>query len=85
MYKKKAKFKNDGRCKKSLEEAKIIRTCARIALMNPSLDPELRDEYEIACMRLNAEIRELKMRMDNVQREHTPQGSLISDPSPCLA
>lgn len=74
MYKKKAKFKNDDDVRKSLEEAKIIRTCARIALMNPSLDPELRDEYEIACMRLNAEIRELKVRMDDVRkRTYSPR------------
>ena len=74
MYKKTAKSRNVEDLKSSLEEAEIIRTCARIALMNPALDPELRGEYEIACMRLNAEIRDLKMRMDNVQkRAHSPE------------
>ena len=73
MYEKKAKSKNVEDVRKSLEEAEIIRTCARIALMNPALDPELRGEYEIACMRLNAEIRDLKMRMDNIQKR--PQSS----------
>jgi len=73
MYKKTAKSKNAEDVRKSLEEAEIIRTCARIALMNPALDPELRGEYEIACMRLNAEIRDLKMRMDNIQKR--PQSS----------
>lgn len=68
MYKKKAKFKDVKDVRKSLEEAEIIRSCARIALMNPSLDPELRGEYEIACMRLNAEIRDLKIKMDNVRK-----------------
>ena len=68
MYKKTAKSRNVEELKNSLQEAEIIRTCARIALMNPALDPELRGEYEIACMRLNAEIRDLKMRMDNVQK-----------------
>ena len=62
--------------RKSLEEAQIIRSCTRIALKNPSLDLELRGEYEIACMRLNAEIRELKMRMNNVQKgAHSPWSS----------
>ena len=68
MYKKTAKSRNVEELKNSLQEAEIIRTCARIALMNPALDPELRGEYEIACMRLNAEIRDVKMRMDNVQK-----------------
>jgi hypothetical protein len=74
MYKKKAKFKDVDDVRKSLEEAEIIRTCARIALMNPSLDPEQRGEYEIACVRLNAEIRDLKMRMDDVRkRTYSPE------------
>ena len=78
MYKKIAKSKNVEDLRKSIEEAEIIRSCARIALKNPSLDPELRGEYEIACMRLNAEIRELKMRMDNVQgRTHSPEARLL--------
>ncbi|HEX7533936.1 MAG TPA: hypothetical protein VF343_01675 [Syntrophales bacterium] len=68
MYKKTAKSKNVEYLKNSLQEAEIIRSCTRIALKDPSLDPELRGEYEIACMRLNAEIRELKMRMDNIQK-----------------
>jgi hypothetical protein len=78
MSKKMAKSKNVEDLKNSLQEAEIIRSCARIALKNPSLDPELRGEYEIACMRLNAEIRELKMRMDNVQRRtHSPESRLL--------
>ncbi|MGA2332228.1 MAG: hypothetical protein ABSG75_10740 [Syntrophales bacterium] len=78
MYKKIVKSKNVTDLRKSLEEAEIIRTCARIALMNPALDPELRGEYEIACMRLNAEIRDLKMRMDDVQRKtHTTESRLL--------
>ena len=76
MYTKKAKFKNVEDVRKSLEEAEIIRTCARIALMNPALDPELRGEYEIACMRLNAEIRDLKTRMDNAQKRAHSSGAL---------
>lgn len=68
MYKKTAKSKNVEDLKNSLQEAEIIRSCTRIALKDPSLDPELRGEYEIACMRLNAEIRELKMRMDSAQK-----------------
>ncbi len=68
MRKKIAKADNVEDLKNSLQEAEIIRTCARIALQNPSLDPEMRDEYEIACMSLNAQIRELKTRMDDVQR-----------------
>jgi hypothetical protein len=75
MYKKTAKSKNVEDLKNSLQEAEIIRTCARIALMNPALDPELRGEYEIACMRLNAEIRDLKTRMDNVQRRAQSSGA----------
>ena len=64
--------------KNSLQEAETIRSCARIALKNPSLDPELRGEYEIACMRLNGEIRELKLRMDDVQRRaHSPEDRLL--------
>ncbi len=74
MRKKIAKADNVEDLKNSLQEAEIIRTCARIALQNPSLDPEMRDEYEIACMNLNAQIRELKMRMDNAQRRmHSPK------------
>ena len=68
MYKKIAKSKNMEDLKNSLEEAEIIRSCTRLALKNPSLGPERRYEYEIACMRLNAEIRELKMRMNSVQK-----------------
>jgi hypothetical protein len=46
--------------------------------MNPSLDPELRGEYEIACTRLNAEIRDLKMKMDKVRRRtHSPEARLL--------
>ena len=75
MYKKTAKSKNVEDLKNSLQEAEIIRTCARIALMNPALDPELRGEYEIACMRLNAEIRDLKTRTDNVQRRAQSSGA----------
>ncbi|HET6461056.1 MAG TPA: hypothetical protein VFG29_09750 [Syntrophales bacterium] len=74
MYKKIAKSNNVEDLKNSLQEAEIIRSCTRIALKNPSLDPESRGEYEIACMRLNAQIRELKMRMDNIQRKtHSPR------------
>ena len=68
MSKKTAKSINVEDLKNSLQEAEIIRTCARIALMNPALDPELKGDYEIACMRLNAEIRDLKMRMDHAQK-----------------
>jgi hypothetical protein len=68
MHKKIAKHKNVEDLRKSLEEAQIIRSYTRIALMNPSLDLELRGEYKIACKRLNADIRELKMRMNNVQK-----------------
>ncbi len=68
MRKKIAKSDNVEDLKNSLQEAEIIRSCARIALQNPSLDPELRDDYEIACMSLNAQIRELKMRMNNAAR-----------------
>ena len=75
MYKKTAKAKNAEDLKNSLQEAEIIRSCTRIALRNPSLDSELRGEYEIACMRLNAEIRDLKMRMDNIQKR--PQSSRV--------
>ncbi len=74
MPKKIARSSNVEDLKNSLQEAEIIRTCARIALQNPSLDPELRGDYEIACMSLNAQIRELKMRMDNAQRRmHSPK------------
>ncbi len=68
MRKKTAKSNNLEDLKSSLQEAEIIRTCTRIALQNPSLDSETRDEYEIAFMSLNAQIRELKTRMDDVQR-----------------
>ena len=76
MSKKTAKSKSVEDVRKSLEEAEIIRTCARIALMNPALDSELRGEYEIACMRLNAEIRDLKMRMDNAQKRAQSSAAL---------
>jgi hypothetical protein len=76
MSKKRAKSRNVEDLRSCLQEAEIIRSCTRIALMNPSLDPELRDEYEIACMRLNAEIRDLKTRMDNVQRRTHPLRAL---------
>ena len=39
MYKKTAKSKNVEDLKSSLQEAEIIRSCTRIALMNPSLGP----------------------------------------------
>ncbi len=47
MRKKITRSNNVEDLKNSLQEAEIIRTCARIALQNPSLDPEMRDEYEI--------------------------------------
>ena len=78
MYKKTAKSKNVEYLKNSLQEAEIIRSCTIIALKDPSLDPELRDEYEIACMRLNAEIRDLKIKMNNIQRRtHSPEVKLL--------
>ncbi|MGZ6275491.1 MAG: hypothetical protein ACXWMI_05195 [Syntrophales bacterium] len=74
MYKKIVKSTNLEDLRKSLEEAQIIRSYTRIALKNPSLDLELSGEYKIACMRLNAEIRELRMRMNNVQKgAHSPR------------
>ena len=74
MYTRRTKSKNVEDVRKSLEEAEIIRTCARIALKNPSLDPELKREYEMACMRLNADIRELRIRMNNEQKGmHSPR------------
>ena len=76
MCRKTAKSKNVEDLENSLHEAEIIRSCTRIALKNPSLDTERRGEYEMACMRLNAEIRELKMRMDSVRKRTHSQDAL---------
>ncbi|HUH66765.1 MAG TPA: hypothetical protein VLZ07_10070 [Syntrophales bacterium] len=67
MYKKK-KPKSVEDLKHYLQEAEIVRNCTRVALKDPSLEPERRSEYEIACMRLNAEIRDLKTRLKDVRR-----------------
>lgn len=76
MYRKIAKSINAEDLKHYLEECEIIKSCTQLALRNPSLDPELRDEYEIACIRLNAEIRDLKMRMNVVQKGRHSPGAL---------
>lgn len=69
MYKKSIKSKNIEDLKYSLQEAEIIRSCAKLALRDPSLDPDSKGDYEIAVMRLNAEIRNLKTRIDTVRKK----------------
>ncbi|HVO65712.1 MAG TPA: hypothetical protein VMT12_04430 [Syntrophales bacterium] len=72
MYKKSIKSKNIEDLKRSLQEAEVIRNCASWALRNPSLDPDQRSDYEIAFMRLNTEIRDLKTRIDTVRKNTIP-------------
>jgi len=67
MYKKK-KSKSVEDLKHYLQEAEIVRNCTRVALKDPGLEPERRGEYEIVCMRLNAEIRDLKTRLKEVRK-----------------
>ena len=67
MYKKK-KPKSVEDLKHHLQEAEIIRNCTRVALKDAGLDPERRSEYEIVCMRLNAEIMDLKGRLKEVRK-----------------
>ena len=54
--------------KRSLEEAEIIKTGMKLVLMNPSLNSECKGEYEKAFLKLNDEIRELKIKMDGAQK-----------------
>jgi len=50
--------------KRSLEEAEIIKTGMKLVLMNPSLNSECKGKYENAFLKLNDDIRELKIMMD---------------------
>lgn len=61
-------LKEMERLKRSLEEAEIIKTGMKLVLMNPSLNSESKNDYERAFSKLNAEIRELKMKMDCAQK-----------------
>jgi len=73
MYRKNIKSQNVEDLKQSLQEAEIIRSCTKLALMNPSLDPDRRGYYQIAFMRLNAEIRNLRTRIGTVRKKtHSP-------------
>lgn len=47
--------------KRSLEEAQILRSGMKLVLMNPLLDSLRKDEYQKVFMKLNEEIRDLKM------------------------
>ena len=70
MHKKSIKSKNVEDLQHSLEEAEIIKSCTSWALRNPSLDPDQRGDYEIAFTRLNAEIRNLKARIDTIRKKN---------------
>ena len=61
-------LKEMKRLKRSIEEAEIIKTGVKLVLMNPSLNSECKGEYEKAFLRLNDQIRELKIKMDGAQK-----------------
>jgi hypothetical protein len=63
-----SKLENIADLKRSLEEAEILRSGMKLALMNPLLDSMCKGEYEKAFTKLNNEIRDLKMMMVNVRK-----------------
>jgi len=50
-----------------LEEAEIIQTGMKLVLMNPSLNSERKGMYEKAFLKLNDEIRAMRIRMNHVR------------------
>ncbi|HYA15377.1 MAG TPA: hypothetical protein VEF33_13665 [Syntrophales bacterium] len=65
-----AKLESIESLKSSLEEAEIIRSGMKMVLMNPSLNPERKGEYEKAFSKLNDEIRDLKTMMGYVRKRN---------------
>jgi hypothetical protein len=59
-------FENVPQLKRFLEEAEILRSGMRLALMNPFLDSEHRVEYKEVFLKLNDKIRELKTMVNGV-------------------
>jgi hypothetical protein len=58
--------------KRSLEEAEILRSGVKLALMDPLLDSIRKGEYEEAFAKLSDEIRVMKMMILNVRtRTHS--------------
>ncbi|HVO67717.1 MAG TPA: hypothetical protein VMT12_14670 [Syntrophales bacterium] len=50
-----------------LEEAEIIQTGMKLVLMNPALNSERKGKYEKAFLKLNNEIRAMRIMMNHVQ------------------
>ena len=59
--------------KRSLEKAEIMRSGIELVLMIPFLDSMRKGEYEEALSKLNDEIRELKIIMDEYEKD-IPEG-----------
>ena len=59
--------------KRSLEKAEIMRSGIELVLMIPFLDSKRKGEYEEAFSKLNDEIRELKIMMDECEKS-IPEG-----------
>lgn len=62
------KSQNISHLKRSLEEAEILRSGMKLVLMNPLLDSMRKGEYEKAFIKLNDEIRNLKIMMGYVRK-----------------
>ena len=60
--------------KRSLEEAQILRSGMKLVLMNPLLDSMRKGEYEKAFIKLNDEIRNLKIMMGCMRKIDSGQG-----------
>lgn len=66
-----AGFKNIAQLKRSLEEAEVIKSGMKLVLMNPTLTSERKGEYEKAFLKLNDEIKDLKIMFDYVQKKRS--------------
>jgi len=64
---------NMSQLKRSLEKAEIMRSGIELVLMIPFLDSMRKGEYEEALSKLNDEIRELKIIMDEYEKD-IPEG-----------
>lgn len=63
-----SKLENIAVLKRSLEEAEILRCGMKLILMNPLLDSTRKGEYEKSFMKLNDEIRDIKIMMGSMRK-----------------
>lgn len=63
-----SKLEDMADMKRSLEEAEILRCGMKLILMNPLLDSTRKVEYEKSFIKLNDEIRNIKIMMGSMRK-----------------